>query len=62
MKVSPTEFAHTLRGMRPSYKATVRYVTERVEELAADVEKRHKLLARYKDALKVLQANPKKFD
>ena len=61
MKVSPNEFAHTLRSMRPSYTVTVDYVKNKIKMLEDDDKQRAKLVAQYKAALKVLNANPERF-
>ncbi len=62
MKVTPLEFAHTLRGMRSSYGHTVRYVEGKIERLAEEERRRAKLREQYQEASKQLTANPKKFE
>ena len=62
MKVTPLEFAHTLRSMRASYGHTVRYVEGTIERLTAEERHRAKLREQYQEVLKQLTANPKKFE
>ena len=67
MTVTPLEFAHTLRSMRPDYATTVRHVEGRIEGLRHKAERLAKYkgleanvrgvvaaAARYEEALKVL--------
>ena len=61
MKVSPNEFAHTLRSMRASYDVTIDYVENKIKTLEEDDRLCAKLIAKYKAALKVMNANPERF-
>ena len=61
MKVSPNEFAHTLRSMRSNYATTVSYVENKIKRHEEEDRQRAKLVAQYQAALKVLNANPERF-
>ena len=61
MKVSSTEFAHTLRSMRSDLPFTIAYVERRIENLDRKVIAAQRLLKQYRDALKQLNSNPEKF-
>ena len=61
MKVSSTEFAHTLRSMRPDLAFTIGYVERRIENLDRKVIAAQRLLKQYRDALKQLNDNPERF-
>ena len=62
MATSAREFAYTLRSMRPSYAATLKYVRARIAELEGTLwSKQHARMRRYKAALKVLIKDPEAF-